>query len=167
MFGFVAVATALAVSRLDYDQEAATAAIPATLLLIVALVAWVVLGPLRDAAADSTSWYASLPSETAALIFAGGIEGVLFAMIPVQFSDGYPLWRSLRWVWVLLSFVSAFVFSWVLLNPAAKEFDALLEGRVLMVLGLVVAYAVGVALIWGYFTLRSRGAGPAQPLAAD
>lgn len=167
MFGFVAVATALAVSRLDNEQEAATAAIPATLLLIAALVAWVLLGPLRDAAADSTSWYASLPSETAALIFAGGIEGVLFAMIPVQFSDGYPLWRSLRWVWVLLSFVSAFVFSWVLLNPAAKEFDALLEGRVLMVIGLVTAYAIGVVLIWGYFALQSRRAGPAQPLAAD
>jgi hypothetical protein len=167
MFGFVAVATALAVTRLDNDQEAASIAVPASLLLIAALAAWALLGPLRDAADDSTSWYASLPSETAALIFAGGIEGILFAMIPVQFSDGYPLWRSLRWVWFVLAGVSAFVFSWVLLNPAAKEFDALIEGRVLTAIGLVSAYAIGVVLIWGYFALRSRGAGPAQPALAD
>ncbi len=166
MFGFVAVATALAVSRLNDEQEAATAAIPTAILLIAALFAWALIGPLRDAASDSTAWYASLPSETAALVFAGGVEGVLFAMVPVQFSDGYPIWRSMRLVWAGLAFVSAFVFSWVILNPAAKEFDALIEGRVLTAIGLVSAYAFVVIAIWAYFALRSRS-GPAQPVVAD
>ena len=166
MFGFVAVATALAVSRLSDEQEASTAAIPTTVLLIAALLAWALIGPLRDLASDSESWYSSLPSETAALIFAGGVEGVLFAMIPVQFSDGYPIWRSMRWVWASLAFVSAFFFSWVILNPAASEFDALIEGRVLTAIGLVVAYAVVVLAIWAYFTIRARS-GPAQPVTAN
>ncbi|MCH7578890.1 MAG: hypothetical protein IIB22_01450 [Chloroflexi bacterium] len=166
MFGFVAVATALAVSRLSDEQEAATAAIPTAILLIAALIAWALIGPLRDAASDSSAWYASLPSETAALIFAGGVEGVLFAMIPVQFSDGYPIWRSLRWVWLGLSLTAAFVFSWVILNPAATEFDALIEGRVLTAIGLVSAYAIVVIAIWAYFSFRSRS-GTAQPVAAD
>ena len=164
MFGFVAVATALAVSRLSDEQEAATAAIPTAILLIAALVAWALIGPLRDAASDSSTWYASLPSETSALIFAGGVEGVLFAMIPVQFSDGYPIWRSMRLVWAGLAFVSAFFFSWVILNPAATEFDALIEGRVLTAIGLVSAYAFVVIAIWAYFSFRSR---PAQPVVAE
>jgi hypothetical protein len=166
MFGFVAVATALAASRLSAQQEAVTAAVPMTALLVVALLAWALLGPLRDAAADSDSWLASLPSESAAMIFAGGIEGVLFAMVPVQFSDGYPIWQRLRWLWLAVAGVAAFVFSWVLLNPAAREFDALIEGRVLTAIGLVGAYALGVALIWAYCYLRSRGAAPAQPVSA-
>jgi len=166
MFGFVAVATALAVSRLTDEQEATTAAIPTAILLIAALLAWAIIGPLRDAASDSGAWYASLPSETAALIFAGGVEGVLFAMIPVQFSDGYPIWRSMRWMWAGLALVSAFVFSWVILNPAASEFDALIEGRVLTAIGLVVAYAAVVLAIWTYFNLRARN-GPTQPVAAN
>ncbi len=166
MFGFVAVATALAVTRLSDEDEAMTAAVPTAILLVVALIAWASIGPLRDAASGSDVWYRSLPSETAALIFAGGVEGVLFAMIPVQFSDGYPLWRSLRWAWFILAFVSAFVFSWVLLNPAASEFDALMEGRVLTVLGLVAAYAIGVLIVWTYFSFRSRS-GPAQPVVAN
>ena len=166
MFGFVAVATAIAVSRLNDEQEATTAAIPTAILLIAALVAWALIGPLRDAASDTSAWYASLPSETAALIFAGGVEGVLFAMIPVQFSDGYPIWRSMRWVWLALSLTSAFVFSWVILNPAATEFDALIQGRVLTAIGLVSAYAIVVIAIWAYFSFRARS-GPAQPVAAD
>ncbi|MCH8161941.1 MAG: hypothetical protein IIB88_08610, partial [Chloroflexi bacterium] len=115
---------------------------------------------------ETSGWYASLPSETAALIFAGGVEGVLFAMIPVQFSDGYPIWRSMRWVWLALSLTSAFVFSWVILNPAATEFDALIEGRVLTAIGLVSAYAIVVIAIWAYFSIRARS-GTAQPVAAD
>lgn len=160
MFGFVAVATALVATRLRGNDEAITAAIPATALLVLALVAWALLGPLRDAAGDNEGWLASLPSESAAMIFAGGIEGVLFAMIPVQFSDGYPIWRSLRWWWVLLAGVSAFVFSWALLNPAAAEVDALIAGRVLTAIGLTAAYATGVLLVWGYFTLKARRESP-------
>jgi hypothetical protein len=161
MFGFVAVATALAATKLRDNEEALTAAIPTTILLAVALIAWGALGLLRDAASDSTAWYASLPSETSAMIFAGGIEGVLFAMTPVQFSDGYPIWKSLRWWWVLLAGTSAFVFTWALLNPAAKYVDAMIQGRVLTAIGLTVAYAVAVVAIWGYFTLRARSRGGA------
>ncbi len=48
----------------------------------------------------------------------------------------------------------AFLFSWVILNPEAKEFDALLEGRVITVLGLVGAYALSTVAVWAFFLLR-------------
>jgi hypothetical protein len=58
--------------------------------------------------------------------------------------------------------VPAFLFSWVILNPEAESFSALLEGRVILVFGLVLAYASLTVGVWAYFlyTKRSRS-GPA------
>ncbi len=166
MYGFVAVATMLSASRLRDSHEATTAAIPALVLLGVSLLAWALIGPLRDASASSASWYASLPSETAAMIFAGGVEGLVFAMIPVKFSDGWPIFRSLKPVWAVLFIVPAFVFSWAILNPAASDFDALIQGRVLTVIGIVGAYTAAVVAIWVYFNFSKFDDKPGEAVSA-
>ena len=154
VYGFIAAATVLGAAKLDDRQSGIAVALPATILLGLGLGAWALVGPLRDAAGDSDNWAAHVPSETAAAFFVGSIEGLLFTMVPLRFSDGGKIYRWHRLVWLPLFAIPAFLFSWVVLNPQAAAFDALLTGRVVFVVCLVAIYAAAVFAIWAYFHYR-------------
>ena len=151
MYGFIASATVLGAAELNHRQTGIAITVPAVLLLAMSLGAWALVGPLRDAAGNSNGWYAHVPSETAAALFVGGIEGLLFTMIPLRFSDGGKIYRWQKAVWFPLFLVPAFLFAWVVLNPEAAALDALLKGRVLFIVGVVAAYAVACLSVWAYF----------------
>lgn len=163
MYGFIAAAVVLGSGELDTRQAGIAITVPATLLLLLSLGAWALVGPLRDAAGDSGDWYAHVPSETAAALFAGAIEGLLFTMIPLRFSDGGKIYRWQKAVWFPLFAIPAFLFTWVILNPQAAELDALLQGRVLFIVGVVLAYAAACLSIWAYFHYQQ--AGPGEPVS--
>ena len=156
MFGFIAASAVFVPVALDHRQTGIAVFVPAVTLLVLSLVSWSLMGPLRDASNDSHTWWAVLPGETAAMLFVSGIEGLLFCLIPLQFLDG---WKIIRWnpaVWAVLIGIPAFLFAWVILNPAAAGFDALLEGRVLTIIALVAAYSAVTVVIWAYFFLQHR-----------
>lgn len=163
MYGFIASATVLGGAQLDHRQSGVAIAVPAVLLLGLSVGAWALVGPLRDAAGDSSGWAAHVPSETAAALFVGSIEGLLFTMIPLNFSDGGKVYRWRRIVWLPLFGIPAFLFSWVVLNPQAVALDALLQGRVLFIVCIVATYAASVFVTWAYFHFRSN----ATPLAGQ
>jgi hypothetical protein len=165
MYGFVGSAAALTAVKLEQRESAFAVLLPALVLLALSLAAWFLLVPLRHATWDDGNWWAHVPSDTAALIFAAGIEGLLFTMIPVRFTDGAKIFRWHRLLWFPLFLIPAFLFSWVLLNPAAKGFDALIEGRVIFALALVGAYVASTVAFWAFFALRDRGEAPAPPPA--
>lgn len=167
IYGFVASAAILTAGSLEQKQSAQAVLIPAIVLLALSVGAWLLLGPLREFSEGSGDWWDYLPGETAALIFAGGIEGLLFVMVPVRFTDGAKIFRWYRLLWFPLFAIPAFLFAWVILNPEAKELDALLEGRVVVALSLVGAFATVTALIWAFFSLRGagEGGGPDEPRA--
>jgi hypothetical protein len=156
MYGFVASATALGVVGLERKDAATAIVIPAVALLLISVGAWFLLDPLRDATQDSTTWWAHVPSEAAAAIFVGGVEGLLFVLLPIRFTDGEKVFKWYRSLWFVLFGICLFFFSWAILNPQAKAFDALLEGRVVFVVCMVALYAAVAALIWGYFAFRRR-----------
>jgi hypothetical protein len=164
MYGFIAAGTVLGATELDRRQAGIAITVPAVLLLVLSLGSWALVGPLRDAAGDSDSWIAYVPAETAAAFFVGGIEGLLFTMIPLSFSDGAKIYRWKRAVWFPLFAIPAFLFAWVVLNPQAAAFDALLEGRVLLIVSIVAAYAVAAFATWAYFNFREPR--PPSPKAA-
>lgn len=161
IYGFVAAASILRATDLDENQSAQAVAFPAAVLLALSVVAWGLLGPLRSMSGNSEQWIVHLPGETAAIIFAGGVEGLFFTMIPIAFSDGIKLLRWHRIIWFVLFATPAFLFSWVILNPEAQAFSALLEGRVLFALSVVLAYAALAAGIWLFFLRASGPAGVA------
>jgi hypothetical protein len=163
MYGFVATATVLAASEMEHRHSAQAVAIPAVLLLGVSLLAWALLAPLRDHGGASADWWAHLPSDSAALIFAGGIEGLLFTMIPIRFNDGAKIFRWQKLVWLPLFAIPAFLFSWVILNPKAQGFDAVIHGRVIFAVSLVAAFTLTTAVVWAYFKLRDDSASPGAP----
>jgi hypothetical protein len=165
MYGFIAAAVVLGSAELDTRQTGIAIAVPAVLLLALSLGAWAVVAPLRDATADSGSWYSHVPSETAAALFVGSIEGLLFTMIPLRFSDGGKIFRWQKTVWFPLFAIPAFLFSWVILNPEAAALDALLQGRVLFVVGAVAAYAATCLAVWAYFHYGyGAGGGGEEPV---
>lgn len=167
LYGFVVAATVLGGAwALDERQSGIAVAVPAVALFTISLAAWALIGPLRDLAGASNDWYAHLPSETAALIFAGGMEGLLFTMTPLAFQNGGKIYRWNRAAWAAIFGSAAFVFSWALLNPAAQQFDALVERRVVIAMSLVAAYAVTVVVTWWYFVQRERAAHAAAPAPA-
>jgi len=153
MFGFVATATALTALSLQNRDAATAVLLPSIAVLAVAIGAWLALDPLRDAV-NSTDWYASLPNATAALLFAGGVQGLLFVMVPLSFTDGAKLWRWYKLFWLAIVGTATFFFCWVLLMPQAEGVDALLQRQVIFVCSMVAAYAAAAFLFWLYF--RSR-----------
>lgn len=156
LYGFVAAASILRSADVEEGQEGFAVAVPSFILLGLSLLAWGLLGPLRGLSSDSEQWIAHLPDEVAAIVFAGGVEGLVFAMIPLAFTDGIKVFHWQKPVWFVLFAVPAFLFSWVILNPEAESFSALLEGRVVLVFGLVIAYATMTVGIWAYFLYVKR-----------
>jgi alpha-tubulin suppressor-like RCC1 family protein len=163
MYGFVASATVLAASQMEHRHSALAVAFPAALLLAISLIAWALLVPLRNHGANSAHWWAHLPSDSAALIFAGGIEGLLFTMIPIRFNDGAKIFRWYKLLWLPLFFIPAFLFCWVILNPQAQGFDALIHRRALFAIALVTAYSLVTVLVWAYFAFRGEAEPPEPP----
>jgi len=170
LYGFVAAASILRATDVEEEQEGFAVAVPSFILLGLSLLAWGLLGPLRGFSGDSEQWLTHLPDEVAAIVFAGGVEGLVFAMIPLTFTDGIKVFHWQKLVWLVLFAVPAFLFSWVILNPEAESFGALLEGRVVMVFGLVLAYAAMTVGVWAYFLYTKRApSGPslAGPAGGD
>jgi hypothetical protein len=162
MYGFVASTVLLVPAVLDRRQSAISVALPGFALLGLSLLAWGLLPLLRDLAGDRKDWWAQVPPAAAAILFAGGIEGLVLLMLPIRFTDGG---RILRWnplAWLVLFAVPAFIFCWAILNPAAREFDALVERRVLVAVGFVAAYAVLAVSVWTYFAIWGQGEGAPQ-----
>jgi hypothetical protein len=162
MYGFIAGAAILVPATLDHRQTGFAIFIPATILLLLSLAAWGLVAPLRDASNNNGNWWAVLPGESAAILFVSGIEGLLFAMIPVKFLDGLKIFRWNRVAWLPLFGIPAFLFAWVILNPEAKAFDALLEGRVITALSLAAVYSIIAVGLWAFFFVRrAQAAGAA------
>jgi hypothetical protein len=153
MFGFVATATILSAAGLEHRKEATAILLPSLVLLVVSLGAWALLEPLAGLS-NGEDWWTALPHATAALIFVGGIEGLLFLMVPISFTQGAKVFRWHRVWWLIIVAVCGFFFFWVILNPQAEAFDAILERRVLFISAIVAAYALAAFLFWLFFRLR-------------
>jgi len=166
LYGFVAAASIARASDVEEEMEAQAIAFPSLLLLVLALVSWALLGPLRDLAGDDPHWWVHIPSEACAIVFAGGVEGLVFAMIPLAFTDGIKVFHWQKLLWLLLFSVPAFLFCWVILNPEAQAFSALLEGRVILAFSLVLAYAALALGTWLFFLRYNSSRTPPEGASA-
>jgi hypothetical protein len=156
MYGFVASATILAAISIDDRQSAQAVMFPGIALLLISIGAWLLLTPLRHLSNGSTTSWSYMPEAVAALIFASGIQGLLFTMIPYHFSDGSKIFRVYRLAWLVMFGTAAFFFIWAILNPQTKSFETLVQGRMLVAICLVGAYVIIAVSVWGFFFLRKR-----------
>jgi len=153
MFGFVATATVLTAASIDSRKEGTAVLLSSVALLVLSVASWALLSPL-SALSDGTNWWTSIPHATAVLIFVGGIEGLLFLLVPFSFTQGGTVFKWYKLWWVVIVGVSAFFFCWVILNPQAEAFNALVERRVIFICALVAGYALVAFLFWLFFRVR-------------
>ncbi len=82
-------------------DDATLVLVPAFGLLVVSVLAWLLLGPVRALAADGAPLPA-LAETILAMVVIGGLEGLFVTMIPLRFLDGATVksWSFVAWVLV-------------------------------------------------------------------
>lgn len=142
-------------AKIEPPQEGRAGALGAWWMLAVAAVAWLTLGAVRIPGVEDTVQGTIAEAVLAALVVAG-IEGVVFALMPMRFLPGELVFRWHRLSWVLLYALGLLGFVWILLNPANGYLPS--EGTVPFVIALALFVGFGVAsiLFWGYFRFRPK-----------
>ncbi len=121
----------------------------------LAMVAWALFTPVSAAAngADPSFLVLAMDSFLAA-VFVGGLEGMLFALLPLRFLPGGRLaaWSKVAWAATTLGVLVLFVH--VLLMPAAGYLGRSTEASVGVTLALFATFATVSVVFWLYFRLR-------------
>ncbi len=147
-------------AALDRRSEGkAEVAVTAT-MLVLAVLAWVAFAPVAQAAdgADPAFWLLSTDAFLGSL-FIGGIEGLMFGLIPLRFLPGYRI-RSWNWLaWGAMAAIVLFAFVHVLLLPEAGYLGRSTVASVRVTMALFLAFGLTSGLFWLWFRLRPTSGG--------
>ena len=121
----------------------------------LALVAWVLFTPVSSAANGADASFAVLTADAfLAAVFVGGLEGLLFALLPLRFLPGGRLFAWSRVAWVATTIGVLLLFVHVLLMPESGYLGRSTEASVSVALALLVGFATVSVLFWLYFRMR-------------
>jgi hypothetical protein len=115
VYGFVAGASILAAREPDERESGIIIFLPMLAIFAISLIAWLMVAPLREYSDKNELW--ALILEGAAIsIFLGGIQGLLFSLIPLSFIDGEKVWKWSKLAWLAIALPTAFLFFQVVLK---------------------------------------------------
>ncbi|MDX6224335.1 MAG: hypothetical protein QOE64_711 [Frankiales bacterium] len=155
LYGIVAgFTTAAAVSTRDKGRAEAVGIATG---LAVAYLAWLLRIPVVGRASHGGVGWLVLDALLAAL-FAGGLGGILFALVPLHSLPGSKLFAWSKLVWALFFGSSTFAFVLTLLSPAKGTGGAV--GLTVLLFILFAAVSVG---FWAYFRYRETPETPPPP----
>ncbi|MGE0686135.1 MAG: FGLLP motif-containing membrane protein, partial [Dehalococcoidia bacterium] len=158
VYGFVAGAALLAARDPDEREAGITIYLAMLAVFAVSLIAWLLIAPIRTFSDDNDFW--ALVVEGAAIsVFLGGIQGLLFSLIPLSFIDGEKIWRWSRPAWLAITFPTAFIFFQVVLKQDGTLSEASGEPGVTALIIFVAASWLFTGAVWLFFKLK-------QPRAA-
>ncbi|GAB3253166.1 FGLLP motif-containing membrane protein [Nocardioides dilutus] len=136
-------------------------------VLLVSLGAWVAFGQVVDRAnADDASFGILALDALLACLFIGGIEGLLFSLVPLRFLPGH---RVRQWgliPWLALTAVVAFVFVHVLLIPEAGYLGRSTSATATLTVVLFGAFGLASLVFWAWFRFRPDPAQQQAPTTA-
>jgi hypothetical protein len=161
VYGFVAAFAITSGDKLLPRDEARIIYPSMIGLFAISLVAWLLISPFRSMALDSNSWLTALPEAIAVAIFLGGIEGLLFNLIPFTFNDGEKVWRWDKRAWAIIALPSLAIFIHILINREDSVPSALAQGSVIASLGLCLGITALALATWLAFKVRK----PDHPVA--
>jgi len=141
-------------SELSPAGEARRTAAAGGLMLALAVVAWLASAALGDPAADPAIPGIVLQTVLAALV-VGGLEGVVFGLLPLRFLQGEVLFGWNRLAWCVLFGHGVFAFAHVLINPASGYLADSSRTPLLTIVALFVGFAIVSFAFWGYFRFRA------------
>jgi hypothetical protein len=161
VYGFIASSLIMAPVALARRDEAVLVLLPAIGLLLISVIAWFLLQPVRAAATDG-SWLMALLDSVLAIIVVAGLEGLFFTMIPLRFMDGAVIMRWSRLAWALVFGTVTFLWWQLLLNQNGAYAAAFQQTSVQLVIGVLVLFMITTGGIWTYFRFHL----PAEEAAA-
>jgi hypothetical protein len=155
VYGFVASAVIVAPVALARRDDATLILVPAFGVLVVSLLAWLLLGPVRVAAADGSPLPA-LAETILAMIMIGGLEGLFITMIPLTFLDGATVKNWSRVGWAVVFGIVTFLWWQLLLNQDAAYIGAFEQTNVRVVLATLGVFMLTTGGLWSYFRFRPK-----------
>ncbi len=159
---------AVFIAALDRRGEGRAEVTASVVALGLALVAWVVFEPVAHAATKPSAGYPTLALDSLlACLFIGGLEGMLFGLVPLRFLPGARI-KNWSWVaWAVLTAVVVYLFVHVLLMPESGYLGRSTAASVTTTIVLFVAFGVASALFWGYFRWRPTPEVAEEQVGAD
>jgi hypothetical protein len=154
IFGFVAAATILASNQRREGQAIFYSMVA---MIAASILAWALIGPFRELARDNGSWWAAVLESASVAIFVGGIEGLLFLLLPLEFMDGRKVWEHSKLAWFAVALPVLFIFFHVIINQEAETFGPNFGNSNLFRLIVVALVALALTVVfWAYFLFHNR-----------
>jgi hypothetical protein len=154
IFGFVGAFTILP-SSIAPDRKKRSIGIlwGVFIVILLALGAFFLRQPL--ASMTNSFWQMMLDTILVAL-FVGGLERLLFGLVPATFLDGGTLvsWKKL--IWVIVFGLVVFLFVHIVINKSNALTGAVKDMNVITIVCLTLACLVFSLAFWGYFRFRSK-----------
>ncbi len=158
VYGFIASAVIVTPIALNRRDDATLVLVPAVGLVVVSVVAWLLLGPVRVAAAGG-GWAPGLAETILAMIVIGGLETLFVSMIPLSFMDGATVMGWSKVAWALTFGTVTFLWWQLLLNQDHSYVEAMQQTNVQVVLATVVVFMLTTGGLWSYFRFRPERTG--------
>ena len=152
---------AVFVAALDKRTEGRAEAIALMAVLGLALVSWVGFAQVVSRANEPDPLFGVLVADALlGCLFIGGIEGLLFSLIPLRFLPGYRV-RQWGWLpWAVLTVVTTYLFVHVLLVPESGYLGRSTAVSATVTVALFGAFGAASCLFWAWFRFRPD---PAEP----
>ena len=136
--------------------------------LAVALVGWLVFVPVSSAANHlHPSFFVLVADSFVAAVFIGGIEGALFALVPVRFLPGHKVAQWSWPAWIVMAGVTAFLFVNVLLRPENGYLGQSSTASAVVTYGCSRSFGVASIAFWGWFRMHPDPVAPLEPEVAS
>jgi sugar lactone lactonase YvrE len=156
VYGFVAGASILAAREPDERESGIIIFVPMLAIFAISLIAWLMVAPLRTYSDENELW--ALILEGAAIsIFLGGIQGLLFSLIPLSFIDGEKVWKWSKLAWLAITLPTAFLFFQVVLKQDGTLSTATDRDGITALIILAAFSWTVTGLTWIFFKLKQPG----------
>ena len=165
IFGFVGAFTVLPyASSINEHQRSIGILWGVLTVMLISLAAFLLRQPL-------TGWpdgfWRSMADTALAALFVGGLEGLLFGLLPVTFLDGGVVAAWKKWVWLVLFIIIAFFFFSTVINQREILTGAVKNMKVVWLSILVAASFVFSLMFWLFFRIQTSRTKNRRTLLSD
>lgn len=139
-------------TTLTPDEEGVITAKTSLLVIAGSLVAWVVWTPVKHAVDHGHPNPVLLVVDALlAAVFVGGIESIVFGLIPLRFLEGAALWGWNRVAWLGVFALAGFTFVHVLLHPGVAYPESTDRTEFVLAMLLFVLFGAVSVGFWAWF----------------
>jgi hypothetical protein len=139
--------------QLPVRDEGRANAVTAVWMLLISLGAWLAL-PAAEIGLASQPLLQTAFAAGLATIFVGGLEGLLFELVPLRFLRGESVFAWHRGMWAILFLAAAFTFAHILLTPSSGYLGDTRNSPLFAAIVLFLSFGILSVLFWAYFRFR-------------